>query len=75
MLSFGFETMCVDRVDDEHMLEEVLGRHKSQVFMEVGFHGGFGRALRNRAGSTVTLNSFSYCTRRVGRTTSIHAIR
>ena len=35
MLSFGFETMCVDRVDDEHMLEEVLGRHESQVFMEV----------------------------------------
>ena len=75
MLSFGFETMCVDRVDDEHMLEEVLGRHESHVFMEVGFHGGFGRALRNRAGSTVKLNSFSYCTRRVGLTTSIHAIR
>ena len=35
MFSFGFGTMRVDEVDDEHMLEEVIGRHESQVCMEV----------------------------------------
>ena len=35
MFSFGFGTMHVDEVDDEHMLDEVLGSHESRVFMEV----------------------------------------
>ena len=35
VFSFGFGTRHVDEVDDEHMLDEVLGSHESRVFMEV----------------------------------------
>ena len=35
MFSFEFGTMRVDEVDGEHMLEGVLGKHESKVFMEV----------------------------------------
>ena len=35
MFSFEFGTMRVDEVDGEHMLEGVLGRQESKIFMEV----------------------------------------